>query len=346
MSWLDLSSGLQLPKPKALEAPTRSFTKSTSTERLAGFLAASVFSLAYIVSPVWVLAALLGPIFFSLRVSLVLAAPVLVSVLLLLLGFDSKDVGPAVLRSWPCRQIPKYFHYEEYHEITDAEAQSSGKSYIVGAHPHGVFSYVGVCAAVATMNADGGFGAQLATKAPTAAASVLKVFPLLKDVLGIFGVLPADGKSLARQLKRGSVVLYIGGMAELFRSSPKREAVFLKGRKGFIKLALREGADVIPVYLFGNTTVLSALTAGPLAELSRRLGVSLTLFWGRFGLPLPKPVRLTYARGAPLGLPHIPQPTDDDVNAWHAKYCEALVELFERYKGTNPDYKHKTLVIE
>ena len=40
------------------------------------------------------------------------------------------------------------------------------------------------------------------------------------------------------------------------------------------------------------------------------------------------------------------QPTDEDVNYWHDKYCEALHGLFERYKGTNPDYKHKELLVE
>merc|ERR1712087_216708 len=121
--------------------------------------------------------------------------------------------------------------------------------------------------------------------------------------------------------------------------------VFLKQRKGFIKLALRSGADVIPIYLFGNTTVLAALTAGPLATLSRKTGISMTFFWGRFFLPMPKAVHLTYVRGRPLGLPHILSPTDEDVDMWHEKYCESLVQLFDRYKGTNQDYKHKHLLI-
>jgi len=98
--------------------------------------------------------------------------------------------------------------------------------------------------------------------------------------------------------------------------------------------------------MFGNTTVLSALTAGPLATLSRKLGVSMTLFWGRWGLPLPRPVKLVFVRGRPLGLPHIPEPTDADVDKWHAVYVEKLTELFDRYKVFNPDYAQKTLVIQ
>lgn len=333
------------PTKDTLQAPTRSFSDGTRFERAVGFAAASVFSLTYVAAPLYCLACAIslfsaGPMS---TVTLALWLPLIISMLLPEL---SKTVGPYVLKSWPMRQIPKYFEYEEYCEFTDSEILGSGKNYVVGAHPHGVFSFCGVCCAVATINATDGLGTKLCTRMPTAAASVISIFPVLKDVLGIFGVIKADRKSLANQLTKGSFVLYVGGMIELFRSSSKREAVFLKQRKGFIKLALREGADIMPMYLFGNTTVLNALTAGALASLSRKLGVSVTLFWGRFGLPLPKRVRLTYARGRPLGLPHIPEPSDEEVELWHSRYIEQLVELFDKYKGTNPDYAHKELCIE
>ena len=35
-----------------------------------------------------------------------------------------------------------------------------------------------------------------------------------------------------------------------------------------------------------------------------------------------------------------------EVDHWHAVYCERVKELFERYKGFNPDYKHKELLVE
>ena len=57
----------------------------------------------------------------------------------------------------------------------------------------------------------------------------------------------------------GSVVLYVGGVAELFKCNLDEERIYLSKRKGFIKLALREGVDVIPIYFFGNTTVLRIL---------------------------------------------------------------------------------------
>ena len=36
----------------------------------------------------------------------------------------------------------------------------------------------------------------------------------------------------------------------------------------------------------------------------------------------------------------------EDVEKWHAVYCQKLTELFDNYKGRNPDYKHKKLIIK
>jgi Diacylglycerol acyltransferase len=116
--------------------------------------------------------------------------------------------------------------------------------------------------------------------------------------MGIFYLISASKSSLVRQFKKGgvegSVVLYVGGMAELFLSSATEETLYLKKRKGFIKLALQTGVDVVPLYLFGNTTVLSVFKTGFLANLSRKMQVSLTYFWGRWMLPIPKNVKVWF----------------------------------------------------
>ena len=127
----------------------------------------------------------------------------------------------------------------------------------------------------------------------TAVASALLNVPILKHVLGIFSLTDASGPNVRHILQHGRgidgcLVLYIGGIAELFKSSRKEERLYLKKRKGFIKVAMREGADIIPIYLFGNTSVLTVMKSGPLAKLSRKLQVSLTYFWGKFYLPIPR----------------------------------------------------------
>lgn len=333
-----------------LAEPTRSHIGGSQFERAVGFLCASIFSTVYVAAPVYLILAFARLIVAPLSISTwLLLLPMLLSILA---GPEATaGIGPVLLSSWAFRQIPKYFEYDEYHEVTDAELKEQhhkGQNFIIVQHPHGIFSFVGVCAAVSTITGSNGLGIEGLRDVPTAGASVLRKIPILKDVLGVFGIIDASAKKLAARASRvrGSFVLYVGGMAELFASSSKREAVFLRGRKGFIKLALRSGADVVPVYLFGNTTVLSALKWGPLARLSRKLQVSITFFWGRWLLPLPRPVKLIYVRGKPLGMSKIESPTDAEVDYWHEKYCKQLVKLFDNYKGLHPDYAHKELVVE
>ena len=153
-------------------------------------------------------------------------------------------------------------------------------------------SYCGICSKFAA--------SRQILYVPTAVASVLLKTPILKNVMGIFGLMDASSASLRKHFKassdRGdkedlagrSVVIYVGGIAELFKSSRKEERLYLSKRKGFIKLALQENVDIIPVYLFGNTSVLTVVKTGVLADLSRRLGVSLTYFWGKWYLPIPR----------------------------------------------------------
>jgi hypothetical protein len=176
-----------------------------------------------------------------------------------------------------------YFDFEAIHcdEDNIRKQMADGKSFLFAAQPHGVLSYTGMCSAV--------YNPQDCLNVPTAAASVVLQTPLLKNLMGIFNLVDASADNISKIFKNGGcVAIYIGGIAELFKCCQEEERLYLANRKGFIKLALRQGVDVVPVYLFGNTSVLSVLKHGPLAALSRKLQASLTLFWGKWFLPIPR----------------------------------------------------------
>ena len=159
----------------------------------------------------------------------------------------------------------------------------------------------------------------------------------------------ASNKSLSRWLGKGkSVVLYIGGIAELFLVSRSEERLFARKRKGFIKLALRTGAEVVPVYFLGNTSVLSVLTGGTLRRVARSTGITLTWFWGWGGSLIPRPNKIIGVLGKPLGIPTtpIPEPTQEQIDEFHDKYLAEVKRLFDTYKAYNPDYAGKTLMFE
>lgn len=307
---------------------------------LAGMAVASVFSLIYLVAPSYILMSLLALLFQypSRNAALLYALPMLISAAVP--SFGAPFLAPLLA------PMLDYFDYHEEFEISNEQiremTEKGGKRFIIAVQPHGVISFVGLCWWI---------------KAPpdfrrikTAAASSLLKTPILKHVMGIFGLTDASAANLKRHLKKegveGSLVLYIGGIAELFMSCPEEERLYIGQRKGFIKMALREGADVIPAYFFGNTSVLSVLKHGPLAALSRRLGASLTLFWGKYYLPIPRDHMLLCARGKPLGLPHIPEPTKEDVDKYHALYVAEVKRLYNKNRERLPQYKHKKIIIE
>ena len=309
----------------------------SSLSWLLGMCIATIFSMAYLLIPIYLLTATACLLRYPTSSSSILyALPMLISILI--------PPRSSLLALQFIHPMLSYFDFESiYHldsESTIRTSMNNGTSYIFAAQPHGVLSYVGMCAAT--------YNPTDTLTVPTAAASVVLRTPLLKNIMGIFNLVDASAHNLQQLFReRKSVLIYIGGIAELFKSCTSEERLYLQQRKGFIKLALKqENVDIVPVYLFGNTSVLSVMKHGPLAALSRKLQASLTLFWGKFYLPIPRDEKLLYVIGKPLGLPYISNPTQEDIDKWHAIYCEEVRKIFEMYKERVPMYKHKKLYID
>jgi hypothetical protein len=56
-------------------------------------------------------------------------------------------------------------------------------------------------------------------------------------------------------------------------------------------------------------------------------------------------MQLLYVAGQPMGMPHIPDPSHEDISTWHKKYCDEVTRIFDTYKERVPMYKHKKLII-
>jgi hypothetical protein len=256
--------------------------KKSSFRWFLGLLQSSVFTLSYFLAPSYLLAALIVVLcrYPSLPAALVFAAPLIISAIL-----------PPMASPWVLRQLTPMLDFFEYEQIIETKpvdvvaSMRAGKNYILAVQPHGVLSMTAMCSAIYADD-------DLCGTIPTGVASALLATPILKHVMGIFYLISASKSSLKKQFQKGgiegTVVLYVGGMAELFLSNVEVETLYLKNRKGFIKLALQEGVDVVPIYMFGNTSCLSVIQTGFLANLSRKLQVSLTYFWGKWYLPIPR----------------------------------------------------------
>lgn len=212
----------------------------------------SIFTLTYMLAPPYVLTSILA---LALRYpdgnkAFIYAIPLIASIL-------TPARGMPTVVGWLSPML-NYFKFESIIENEENLKANfvKGKNYIFACQPHGVVSFCGMCSSV---NGDPKY-----RRIQTAVASSLLKFPILKNVMGIFSLTDASSSNLRKILKRpgieGSVVIYIGGMAELFKCCRAEERLFISQRKGFIKLALREGVDIIPIYLFGNTSCLSVVS--------------------------------------------------------------------------------------
>lgn len=149
----------------------------------------------------------------------------------------------------------------------------------------------------------------------------------------------ADKVSMVKYMKRGeNVALPPGGFEEATLTNLNEDRVYIRKRLGFIKLSLKYGYDVVPVYCFGeNKTYWNAQGAWKSRLWMNSLGIPTILIWGRWFLPLlPKrhAMGLHVVCGDALKLPKIENPSNKEVAEWHDKYIAALINLYERHKSS------------
>ena len=138
-------------------------------------------------------------------------------------------------------------------------------------------------------------------------------------------------------------MLVVGGAPEALNSEKDKVTLVLKRRKGFIKLALRFGVDLVPTFTFGEAFIYDSVPnpAGSLVRkvqdaLQHVVGFAPVLFFGRgvfqynFGIvPHRKP--LTLVVGAPIRVDKVINPSEEQVDQLHEQYVTKLKELYERY---------------
>jgi 1-acyl-sn-glycerol-3-phosphate acyltransferase len=162
---------------------------------------------------------------------------------------------------------------------------------------------------------------------------VWQAMPILARLAVQGGALQARPQMAIAALRQdASVLVYPGGIQDVFRPYSMRHSVHFQGRQGFIKLALREAAPIIPLVSCGAHETFMVLTdLYPFAKQLNELGMPWLL-----GIdPEVFPLFLGLPWGLAIGpLPHIPLPT-----RIHFRICPPVV--FERYgseASRDPEY--------
>ncbi|GAB1191476.1 hypothetical protein APSETT444_000655 [Aspergillus pseudonomiae] len=134
-----------------------------------------------------------------------------------------------------------------------------------------------------------------------------------------------DGEGMGR-----AITIVIGGARESLDALPHTLRLVLRRRKGFIKLAIRTGADLVPVLAFGENDLYEQHTMGFTIPLFHARGV----FNYDVGLmPYRRPLNIVV--GCPIQV--IQQQNrdkidDDYIDYLHAKYVQELARLWEQWK--------------
>ncbi|XP_020507071.1 2-acylglycerol O-acyltransferase 3b [Labrus bergylta] len=215
------------------------------------------------------------------------------------------------------------------------------KNYILGCHPHGIMS-AGAFTCFSTESC--GFTELFpGVKANLAILAGLFRIPLFREYIMSAGLYPVSKPSLAYLLsqkgKGNAVVIVIGGAAESLASSPGMNTVVMKKRKGFVRVALESGADLVPVYSFGENDLFRQVIFSD-GSLGRRLqdlfkkimGFAPCLFVGERMAFMPYKSQVTTVVGSPISVPKRTTPTDEEVDHYHNLYMDALTELFHQHK--------------
>lgn len=141
------------------------------------------------------------------------------------------------------------------------------------------------------------------------------------------------------------VVLVVGGAQEALNARPGSYRIYIKNRKGFIKVALETGASLVPVVSFGEVDVFDQPSNEKGTKLrkfqeiyKRWTGVAPAVFIGRgflqysFGI-IPRRSPIHTVVGAPIDLVKNPMPSKKDVDELHEKFMSELEKLFHEHKA-------------
>eukprot|EP00940_MAST-03C_sp_MAST-3C-sp2_P002782 g2782.t1 len=199
--------------------------------------------------------------------------------------------------------------------------RDDGKRVIYGYHPHGIYAFglfsllfpnVSGFSRVFSnnANANGGRSSNGRKDGPSlllGVASALLHVPVAKYLFSSMGFVSASRQTLEKVCASSAydLALIPGGIAEMLLTSSRpevEEIVYLKRRRGFVRLAIKHNRKLIPIFAFGESRTFTPLTSfRELREaISRRFRVSLQLFHGRWFTLIPYRSPITVVVGLPI----------------------------------------------
>ncbi|KAG0211779.1 diacylglycerol acyltransferase [Mortierella sp. GBAus27b] len=311
---------------------------------------------------VWLAAIVLSLLLFLYLCTIKYMWPLIISYLLWVLVLDqAPERGGRRVEWW--RNWRGWQYFAQFFPMTlikEGELDPT-KNYIFGYHPHGVLSLGAFC----TFGTE---GLNFTKRFPGIKPRLLTLqtnfqLPFYRDYLMAHGLASVSKESCEHILNAGpgsSIAIVIGGAQESLASSPGTLDLTLKKRLGFIKLALVNGASLVPTVAFGENDLYDVYSAKHTSRMyqvqqlvKRQFGFTLPVFNGRgifnyeYGfMPRRKPVYVVI--GKPIHVDKIEgSPTTEQLHELQKKYIDEVLGIWERYKDQYaPARKQELRIIE
>lgn len=126
-----------------------------------------------------------------------------------------------------------------------------------------------------------------------------------------------------------------GGLSEVKFSNSKHNHIrILTRHKGFVRMSMKQGTPLVPVYSFGETRFLDTIYIPFITPFFYKTVKSpFPYFRGYLGfLQIPRPVKVTVIVGTPIQVVQNSNPTDAEVDALHREFYFAVKKLHTDYK--------------
>ncbi|GIJ91581.1 diacylglycerol O-acyltransferase 1 [Aspergillus pseudoviridinutans] len=295
--------------------------------------------------------------FFFFACAIPVFWPLLLPYLVYISLFSSSATsGTLSGRSDFMRSLPIWSLYASYFPacLHRSEALLPTRKYIFGYHPHGIISH-GAFAAFATEAL--GFSRLF----PGITNTLLTLdsnfrIPFYREYALAMGLASVSRESCENLLSKGgadgegmgrAITIVIGGARESLDALPHSLRLVLKCRKGFIKLAIRTGADLVPVLAFGENDLYEQVRSDqhPVIHkfqmlIKHTMGFTIPLFHARgvfnydVGLmPYRRPLNIVVGRPIQVVQQRDRDKIDESyIDDLHDKYIRELRRLWEQYK--------------
>ena len=296
----------------------------------------------------------LGLTFFFFLCAIPLTWPILFPYVLYLLFSNAGTSGSLKRRSNWLRSLRVWSLFGSYFPARLHRSQElpATRKYIFGYHPHGIISH-GAFAAFATEAL--GFS----TLFPGVTNTLLTLdanfrIPIYRDYALAMGLRSVSRESCINLLTKGgangegmgrAITIVVGGARESLDAQPRSLRLVLRQRKGFIKLAIRTGADLVPVLAFGENELYDQVQpdSHPFIHkmqliVKKIMGFTVPLFFARgvFNydvgmMPYRQPLNVVV--GKPIRSVQTNHPDETYVDEIHEKYVKELTRIWEDWKG-------------